>query len=575
MDRCSILSQWRPVIADELFRRYSFLEFYTFDGGGGFVNRALLGSVESREIADLILNRNKLESFGELPELDFRRYERWRSIEKSCWINRCYFLPALAQVAWLDSDRQLAEMVKRVMLRFLSSCPPPENIAEHWRRVRHRMEYDYNRKTREEFRLDETDVEYVWYDFQVASRLINFFHALYFIRDLAVFTPEESGRLRNGLLTHGRVIYEQETHLEYARGNHQSVRQTALLHAAAMAPDVPEYRRWAEFAIERAVRHILEDFDEDGSLKEYAPSYHAFETWHGRDDLILAERLGLTIPAEAAERIRRAGQVLNAYRRPDGLTLAINDAYPLAPDALLESLGIDLDEPPRHTWLKDGGLAVFRGKRLYAALDCSAYTGEFSHYHAGKNALVVYAGRQAVIDDPGCCDYDDPRFRGCKQGDVHSSLLVDGISDGRSFSIYGFDCWPSVRGMGWSGGRCVSTETSSRPEWCGVRWRRRLDCRDAALTVTDTVSGGAEHEYTFHFVLAPEVAAELQSASELLLTAGRERLKMSFRGDCTVVLEPAVNFQTDPSRETLRIAVKCKRALCAELTTVIELLSAE
>ncbi|MBR4663596.1 MAG: hypothetical protein IKO93_06960, partial [Lentisphaeria bacterium] len=368
------ISQWRPVIGDDLFRKYSFLEFYTFDGGGGFINRALLGSVDSREITGLILKQNKLESFGKLPDLDFRRFERWRSIEKSCWINRCYFLPPLAQTAWLDSDRQLAGLVKRIMINFLNTCPPPEDVMAHWNRVQYRMEYDYNRKTYEEFRLDETDVEYIWYDFQVASRLINFLHALYFIRDLADFSPAESELIRNGLLIHGRVIYEQESHQEYRDGNHQSIRQTALLHATAMNPGDPETEKWADFAMERAVRHILGDFNPDGSLKEYAPSYHAFETWHGRDDLALAERLGRPIPAEASERIRKAGQVLNAYRRPDGRTLAINDSYPLGADALLESLGIDPVDPPRHTWLKDGGLAVFQGRKLYTALDCSGYT---------------------------------------------------------------------------------------------------------------------------------------------------------------------------------------------------------
>ncbi|MBQ7649463.1 MAG: hypothetical protein IJS15_00805 [Victivallales bacterium] len=70
--------QWHPLISDELFRRHSFLEFYTFDGGGCFINRALLGTVDSLEITNLILNQNKLEPFGELPELDFRRFERWR-----------------------------------------------------------------------------------------------------------------------------------------------------------------------------------------------------------------------------------------------------------------------------------------------------------------------------------------------------------------------------------------------------------------------------------------------------------------------------------------------------------------
>ena len=79
------ISQWCPVIGDDLFRKYSFLEFYTFDGGGGFINRALLGSVDSREITALILKQNKLESFGELTDLDFRRF-RLGSIPIPTWL---------------------------------------------------------------------------------------------------------------------------------------------------------------------------------------------------------------------------------------------------------------------------------------------------------------------------------------------------------------------------------------------------------------------------------------------------------------------------------------------------------
>jgi len=66
---------WRPLKSDELFHRHSFLEFYTFDGGGCFINRALLGTVDSLEITKLILNQHKLESFGELPNLEFRKFE--------------------------------------------------------------------------------------------------------------------------------------------------------------------------------------------------------------------------------------------------------------------------------------------------------------------------------------------------------------------------------------------------------------------------------------------------------------------------------------------------------------------
>ena len=136
----------------------------------------------------------------------------------------------------------------------------------------------------------------------------------------------------------------------------------------------------------------------------------------------------------------------------------------------------------------------------------------------------------------------------------------------------GFDRWPEILGQDWTDDHIAAAETSNQPEWQGVSWIRRLECADSALTVTDVVTGEKEHEYTFHFVLAPDVSVELQSAAELILTVGTEKLKMSFKSDVTVVVEPAVNFQTDPSRETLRIVVKLNSCVRAELITVLECL---
>ena len=263
---------WRPLISDDLFKKYSFLEFYTFDGGGGFINRALLGSVKSDEITNLVLEKNILSDFGELPYIDFKRYERWRSIEKSCWINRCYFLPALAQQAWNTNDKNLADLVKNIMLHFFANCPPPTDIAAHWARVEYRMEHDYNRKTYEEYSLDETDVEYIWYDFQPASRLINFLHSLYFIINIADFANDELNTIINRIHEHGRIIYQQELMRPDKKGNHQSIRQIALLHAAAIFPELSESQEWRNFAFRREEWHGITDFFANGTLAENAPS---------------------------------------------------------------------------------------------------------------------------------------------------------------------------------------------------------------------------------------------------------------------------------------------------------------
>ena len=568
------IDQYRPAIPDELWRKYSYLELYTFDGGGGFINRAILGTTDDREIVRRIRD-GKLDGFAEFPYVDFHRFERWRSIEQSCWLNRCYVVACMAHAAWLDGDVALAKLVKTTMLYFLDTCPPPQGDAEilaHWQRVDYRKEYDYNRKTVEEFSKDETDVEYTWYDFQPGSRVINFLHAYYFIKDLAEFTDAEAQKLNDGIRAHGRVIFAQEKQLPEGEGNHQSLRQVGLLHAAAAFPADEETRTWAEFAVRRGGWHALNDFHENGVLFENSPSYHAFETWHGRDLLLLGERLGVAMEPAAAERFRAAARVLASYRRPDGRLLVFNDAYPLEPDPLLESLGVAVAELPKTTLLEQGGLAVWRSPEFYAALDVSAFTGEFSHYHGGKNALVLFKGKEALLDDPGCCNYDDPRFRQCKQAEYHSSLLVDGAPDSHNFSLYGFDTHSTMQFGSWQGDNFASRMTSDTPAWKDVAWTRALQCAPQRIVLTDAIEAASPHDYSFQFTLAPNCTAEVVGNAQVIVHKGDECVSMAFEATAPheLAVVPGENFQTDPALPIQQLRVRFKGVAKLRMTTVFD-----
>lgn len=568
------IDQYRPAIPDELWRKYSYLELYTFDGGGGFINRAILGTTDDREIVQCIQD-GKLDTIAQFPYVDFHRFERWRSIEQSCWLNRCYVVACMAHAAWLTGDKALAKLVKETMLYFLDTCPPPQGEAEilaHWQRVDYRKEYDYNRKTVEEFSKDETDVEYTWYDFQPGSRVINFLHAYYFTKDLADYTAEEAKKLNDGIREHGRVIFAQEKQLPNGEGNHQSLRQVGLLHAAVAFSEDEETRAWAQFAVERGGWHALNDFHPNGVLFENSPSYHAFETWHGRDLLMLSERLGVPMAPDAAQRFRMAAQVLASYRRPDGRLLVFNDAYPLEPDPLLDSFGISPSELPKTTLLEQGGLAVWRSEGFYAALDVSAFTGEFSHYHGGKNALVLFKGREAWLDDPGCCNYDDPRFRVCKQAEHHSSLLVDDAPDSHNYSLYGFDTYSTMKFGAWQADSFVSQMTSTTAEWKDVAWTRGIECSDKRIELTDTVDATTPHAYSFQFTLAPGVTAKISPDNQVMLQKGEQQVSMMFSTSeaFDIQLREAENFQTDPALPIQQLRVVFHGVKNLRLTTVFE-----
>lgn len=567
---------YKPIIESALWTRRSLLEIYPFDGGGGFINRALLGSIDDREIRRKYL-AGELDKIVQFPHMDFHRYERWRSIELSCWVNRFYLVACLGHAAWLENDRALANVLKDTMLHFLETCPVPGNgepaaLAAHWERVLYRMTHDYNEKTYEEYSVDETDVEYIWYDFQPASRVIHFLHTLYFIQNLADFKPGEFERLVDGIRLHGHILYLQEKNRPDATGNHQSVRQIGLLHAASAFPENDETKQWKQLALNRIAWHAKNDFFENGVLFENSPSYHSFETWHGRDALAFAKLFGMDLDPEAERRFRLAGQVLATYRRPDGKTLVINDAYPLQPDGLLESMGINAEAQPKTSCLLQGGLAVWRGKRLYAALDVSSFTGQFSHYHSGKNAIAIFVDGEPFLDDPGCCNYDDASFRTCKQAAVHSSMLVDNEPDGHSFSLYGWDSSPELELAPWDGNSFSALLHSTTPAWQGVEWRRTMECSDDALTLTDNVTASAAHNYDFHFTMAPGITVTAADGA-FLLTNGKKTLKMTIATTgYSWELADGENYQTDPARPIKQLRLRFEKRVSLDTTVTFQVL---
>ncbi len=560
---------YHPPVAVEWLKKYSFLELYPLDGGGSFITGELLGTLDDAEIAVRIVDRQCLAEFGELERLDFGRFERWRTIEKSCWINRCYFVACLAHRAWLAGDRKLADRVKSIMLHFHRHYPPPaeSELEAHWRRVIERRERDYNSRSYAVYSCDETDVEYIWFDFQPGSRIINFSYALYLIRELADFTAGEFEELLEGIRRHARVLAAQQRFLSLELDNHQSLRAVALLHALPLMRGEPEFPAMLKLAVDWCEWHVLNEFHPSGALYENSPSYHAFVLWHGRDYLAMAGQLGYT-PSEAVrERVAKAARALEFYRRPDGLTLTINDSYALRPDALLESLGHASAAAPATGLLSPGGLAVGVASDCYAAFDVSDFTGKFSHYHGGKNALIAFFAGISFLDDSGCPNYDNPEFGPCKRSIRHSSLLVDGAGDAHTFGLYGFDAWPTVEYGPWlpmpDGAQGITAElTSNAPEWQGVCWRRTFRVFPGMIALDDEIRAAASHRYTLLFNLAPGVVVEPLAEGGFRLGKDKVTVRMEWRSDAGIRWRavPALNCQTRDFRPTIQLQAESGRS---------------
>jgi len=529
---------------DELLLSENFFELYPLDGGGALVSPEMVSGTEDEVFAREVLDGDALADFGSLPDLDFRRFERWRSAQKSCWLNRFYWLVPLAKRFVRTRDQALARLIVGTMRHFVATCPAPADRAaaiEHMRRVYDRRDNWYNRATFEEIQRDESDIEYVWFDFEPACRLIHWVYTLHFLRMGGGITDAEWRALRESIHRHAEVIYwgEHGERSLTAGDNHQSLRGIALLHAAAFLRGVGAWESFLEEGRRIAEFHCLEGFLPDGALREVSPSYHLFQMWHVRDAWRLSKQLASPLAPETQTRLARMAGYARAVSDPEGETVVINDGYPARTSALLRSVGFPPGAGGEEEALSfpDAGIAVLRRKGLFLLFDASRFTGRASHYHAGKNAFILWVAGRPFFVDSGCCPYDDELFtKWYKLGAAHSSMQVDGQADGHLAGYCDFESFAKPSLSAWSLSRenaatVSSTLTSTVPAWRGVRWTRTVEVtKKDDVVIFDRVESSREVSLSFVFNLHPEVSVALAD-SRAILRNGAIGLRLSWTSE--------------------------------------------
>ena len=565
--------------------KHNFFELYPVDGGGTFIQREILGSVDDAAITEAVLN-GALADFGPLDAIDFLKYERWSTIEKSCWINRMYFIVPLAHQYALHGDKKLAQLLRQILLRFKRTyLPPPscEAACELQRDVLYKRDHDYNAKGSSY----DADIPYQWFDFQPASRIIHTLHALWFMRHSPSFQPQDWEELDEMLFQHGQQINWVEKYgTEPARGNHQALRALALLYAADYFKGTPEAAEWRETALSLCEYHILNDFLPDGMLIDLSPSYHFFECWIARDMKALSMRAhsvhtqdGPTssvpqatcsvpqasacgkggLSQEALQRVQKAFDVCGYLCQPDGLSPVISDGYPLDMEIFLSTIQDSERQQSFAVSLDASQIAVKRDGGQYFLLDASPLLDALSHYHAGKLAVTYFHDGKPFLVDSGCCSYDDDAFaEWFKQAQAHSTLLIDGQGDSLLEGRYHWLAAPKNELSQWNGNELTAVMHGGVPAWQGVTWRRTATVEKAGLTLLDTVACDREVTMEFIFNLHPDVKAELQTANNVLLTNGAATLQAVFSAPVELLDGTGyLNYQKVPCKR-LRVSFKGK-----------------
>ncbi|MBR4666540.1 MAG: alginate lyase family protein [Lentisphaeria bacterium] len=529
------LERFRPPVAAELLENNNFFELYPFDGGGSFIQQEIVGSVDDRKIAKAVSVDGALNDFGPLEKIDFLKFERWSTIEKSCWINRMYFLVPLARTAKLTGDRALAGKIRHILLDFAASYPPPatcDDTVRLHKDVLYARDHDYNAKG---FDFD-APIPYQWFDFQPASRIVNILHAAWFLKDMGIFSEADLGTLDRLLYLHGQNIFWTESHVELKPGNHQALRSMALLLVSAYFEDLPESREWQALAVKMCEYHVLNDFLPDGMLIDLSPSYHFFETWIIRDMIRIAQQIHIEFLSAVYARAEKAFGVCRALCQPDGCCPVINDAYALNLSGFLAALPPAKNSLENYLLLPDAGMAIYHENDDFLLYDCSPLVSKLAHYHAGKQAVTLFVHGIPFLTDSGCCSYDDPDFSGYyKQASAHSSLLIDGHGDG---TLQGRYLWLNAAKCtlsDWKDGSVSSQLTTEADGWSGIGWERKIAIREGERTVIldDLVSSDRTVGMTFIFNLHPDVTVRKEGTAAVLEHRG-QNVRIAFPGDFEV-----------------------------------------
>lgn len=565
-----LIDDFTLPLSMELFDRYSFFELYPFDGGGSFINREIIGAVDDAEYTKAVTVDNALAMFGTYKEVDFLKFESWRTIERTSWINRMYFIVPLANHARKTKDKKLAREVIDILLRFAQhpdyKAPADQQATcDFHDEILRRRDAEYNAMGPD----FDAKVPYQWFDFQPASRIIHSLHALYFVKDFDLITDEEWAILEEMIFIHGQNIYwGEESHIKLRPGNHQALRGMALMLSCSFFKGTRGTDKWIPVAEKMCDFHICQDFLPDGMLNDLSPSYHFFECWISRDALIIAAKEGYTLSESAREKARKAFDICRTLRQPDGFSTVVSDGYPLDMSIFIQTLGETKENDEVEMLLDEARIAVKKDSEgNFLLFDCAPLLSRFSHYHGGKQAVSVFFKGEAFLMDPGCCSYDDEDFSEYfKQSANHTSLLINGKGDSVLQGLY---CWlaaPDCKVSPWNNGVITSTMSSNAPGWEGAVWSRKVDFNSGRLELTDCVKLPKEEELTFVFALRSGVECAVDG-SKVILTNGGVTVEALFPHPVeTVEGKEFKNFVKLPAKKLL---MKFRAADC-EIKTVFQ-----
>ncbi|MGK5508596.1 alginate lyase family protein [Brevibacillus formosus] len=225
-------------------------------------------------------------------------YQLQGDFEWTVMLNRARYMAELGQAYWLTGDEKYAVGYIRLLRDWLAQNPLTEEEV-HASRERH-----YN-------------VKDTWRKLDSGIRIVNWIKGYYCVRTSAAWGDEEEELFQNAVWLHG--MYLDIAYTPHDRQSNWGFLETnGLFQIGLLFPSFAESPAWLATAVDRlAAMARLQVFD-DGLHNEQSPMYHHEVLQCLFEPVWLAQKNGLSYPAELRDALNRMYTASMALKKPNG-----------------------------------------------------------------------------------------------------------------------------------------------------------------------------------------------------------------------------------------------------------------
>lgn len=447
----------------------------------------------------------------------------------------------------------------------------------------------------------------------VAIRAVNWMYAINMICQSASLNDVVLKRINGSLFEHGWFIFNNLEKWYPYSANHYASNITGLLYLGQLFKDTNEGRKWWNHALKEYFLEVRLQVLPSGAHFERSIAYHRLMTELFAYPYFMLERVKEPIPLDIRMRVESLFDFTNHYTKANGLApqLGDNDDGRFLPfvkrdfrvhDYLLsiaclgfgkryESLSPDqiFFDPffllPEKKIVqetmplissssvirdhRDAGIVILKEAQLYLIFSNSSLSCypdlhrnmQGTHTHADGLSFELSVGKQDFIIDPGSYVYtssavDRNKFRST---DMHNTVCIDGqdqveLLDTNLFSVKGFSEVETMEIIEKEEEICVSgTKRWQLSSDLNASHTRKIKLRtESEMEMLDEIRCGTEHNFVWHFYLAPEIKPKITAKDNVFLQGPEySHLNLSFVSPNPFLVE-IVDCEISPSYGVLR-----------------------